>query len=101
MKSLEELYGLEQECEEALNSKKNHSFKDLCQLAKNAGFTLDRNKKTKGGSHVYIYKHSSFQLLGNDLMNFQEDKKKKSQAKAYQVEQLVKFIREATPKQCK
>lgn len=98
MASLEEQFGLEQRCSQALSSKHNLSFSDLKKMAEEAGFEVDDVKEKKGGSHIYLYKHPTHQYKNNDLLNIQPDKKKKSQAKPSQVEELVKFIREANPK---
>lgn len=92
--TLEEKHGLERRCREFLDRKNSLSFKELCQLAEDAGFVFDRSR----GSHV-IYKHPWYMLdvrmAPSDRMNFQPDG---SKAKPYQVADLVSFIRMAVRK---
>ena len=92
--SLEEEQGLARRCQEALSAKHSLSFAELCRLAEDAGFVLDRRK----GSHA-IYKHPAYmldaRLRPTDRMNFQPDG---SKAKPYQVAELVSFIRLAVKK---
>jgi len=97
-KFLEELHGLSERCEAALKAKKNFAYKDLCKLAEHAGFEHRRTKKAKSGTSHEIYKHPTHQLEHMDLMNFQPSNEDSSKAKPYQVNQLVKFIRQARPK---
>ncbi|MFI3272122.1 MAG: type II toxin-antitoxin system HicA family toxin [Pseudomonadota bacterium] len=92
IKNLEEIYSLAADCASALEQQGNLSFDDLCRLAEKAGFVFSR----QGGSHQ-MYKHPIYSL-GHpkyDAMNFQDQN---GQAKAYQVRQLVEFIRFAQPK---
>lgn len=100
--TLEEKYCLEEDCEKSLSSRNNYSFQDLCNLAERAGFKFEEPRRKKGGSHIRIYKHPTYELCHGssvfDLMNFQPDPKKKSKAKPTQIKQLVKFLREAKPK---
>jgi len=64
-------------------SPNNASFTDLCKLAEEVGFVF----RNQSGSHA-IYKHPKYKKI----MNFQPDKKNKSNAKKYQVLQLISFI---------
>ncbi len=64
-------------------SPSNLSFNELCLLAEKYGFSFRKQK----GSHK-IYKHDQYP----QLMNFQPDKRNKSKAKKYQVNQLIDFI---------
>lgn len=92
--TLEEAYGLEHRCRELLGRKNSLPFRELCQLAEDAGFVFDRIR----GSHS-IYKHPAYMLdvrmPPSDRMNFQPDGNK---AKPYQVADLVGFIRMAVKK---
>ncbi len=93
MTSLEEKYGLQEECDEALRTKNNYPFQDLCRLAESAGFVL----RKQSGSHK-IYKHPQYiSSFISDRINLQPNKS--NQAKPYQIKQVVNFIREAEPKQ--
>ena len=97
-KSPEQFYELTEICEAALKARKNFAYKDLCKLAEHAGFEHRKTKKARDGTSHEIYKHPSFQLENRDLMSFQPSWEDSSKAKPYQVNQLVKFIREARPK---
>ena len=71
------------------NSPTNASYSDLCKLAELAGFVHKKKTggKKKGGGHK-IYKHP----INKAMMNFQPNKKDKSKAKKYQVDQLIESI---------
>lgn len=69
--------------EKARTSPQNIRFEEVCKLAEYAGFFFARQE----GSHK-LYKHETTQ----SRMNFQPDKREKSKAKVYQVEQLVNAI---------
>jgi predicted RNA binding protein YcfA (HicA-like mRNA interferase family) len=66
-------------------SQNNASFTDLCKLAEEVGFVF----RNQSGSHS-IYKHP----IKRKIMNFQPDKRNKSKAKKYQINQLINFIDE-------
>lgn len=93
MTSLEELYGLQKACSQALKSKNNYPFKDLCDLAEAAGFEF----RNQTGSHL-IYKHPKYVNGVIDKLTLQPSESDSSKAKPYQIKQVVNFIREATPK---
>ena len=64
-------------------SQTNVRFSDLMRLAEALGFVLDR---TSGSHHIYIHRvHKAAQL------NLQPEK---SQAKPYQVKQLLRLVEE-------
>jgi len=69
----------------AKDSTSNIRFNELCQLAEYVGFEFRRQK----GSHK-IYKHPTIK----EMLNFQPDKRDKSKAKRYQVNQLLEKIDE-------
>ncbi len=67
----------------AKNSPSNFKFTELCLLAEKFGFKF----RNQSGSHK-IYKHEEY----GKMMNFQPNKKDKSKAKQYQIEELIAFI---------
>ena len=71
--------------EKAKKTPNNLTYNELCWLAEKVGFVF-RNQK---GSHK-IYKHP----ILRKTLNFQPDKRDKSKAKIYQIDQLINFIDE-------
>jgi len=69
----------------------NFTFASLLKLTKAAGFKLRKNSGGghKGGSHQFIFRHPAT----GGVMNFQRGKPK-SNAKPYQVKQLLNHIDE-------
>ena len=73
----------------ARTSPKNLRFNEICLLAEKVGFVF----KNQSGDHK-IYEHSVHKEV---IMNFQPDKRNKSKAKFYQVNQLLDFIDNKMP----
>ena len=73
--------------EDILSGKKDYNinFNELCKLLNNLGFILER---ISGSHHIFSYKDIS------QLVDIQPDKKDHSKAKAYQIRQIRKFIKE-------
>ncbi len=77
--------------DKAKRAPNNFAFTDLIKLAEAVGFTLRKNTggKKKGGSHIYIYRHTATRKI----MNFQRGTPH-SKAKPYQIKQLIDHIDE-------
>lgn len=63
----------------------NINFNEHCGLLDNLGFILER---ISGSHHIFSYKNIS------TLVDIQPDKKDHLKAKAYQIGQIKKFIKE-------
>ena len=90
--TLETKYNLKIACDVTLQKKDNLSFKDLVSLIEQAGF----EKKGCKGSHT-VWSHPTHRT-DNPLSDIITLQSVKGKAKAYQVQQVVKFIRTARPK---
>ena len=92
--TLEEQYSFHQKCQELLSAKNNTQFTELVANAEMVGF-LGRYADS---SH-WVGRHPTHELgpPAYNKVNFQ--KMGGNKAKPYQVEQLVKFIQNAAPKQ--
>ena len=92
--TLEELHNLSQVCQDFLSKKNNLPYDDLRKLAELVGFHL---KKQDGTSHIQG-KHPTYACGPPYYDKITLQKKKGNRAVSYQVEQLIKFIRNAVPK---
>ncbi len=92
--TLEEIYDIRQVCQDFLSKKNNLPFAELCNLAERVGFLL---KKQDGTSHIQG-KHPDYACGPPYYDKITLQKKKGNRAVPYQVEQVVKFIRNAVPK---
>ena len=90
--TLEEIFGLNDICEDFLQRKNNLSYNMLINLVKKVGFQKIGGK----GSHE-VWCHPSYRIDTplSDIITLQTVRGK---AKPYQVQQVVKFIRSARNK---
>lgn len=91
--TLEELFGLHDLCEAALQRRSNFPFQELVSLVERAGFL---NSGGKGSHTVWSHPTHRTEHPLSDIVTLQSDKGK---AKPYQIKQVVKFIRTALPKE--